>query len=134
MKIASQTLNTYTHTHPWPGSVALSGKTQGVSDEGREDEKRGTLTRSRNTESKTADGRQPRVTKGTEKEGGREAGGSAIKRGKYKEPYEGGKGRSLRARRRVKRRETPVKRRWRASARERERNTDFKEDNDLCLR
>lgn len=33
MKIASQIQN----THPWPGSVALSGKTQGgLSDEGRE--------------------------------------------------------------------------------------------------
>lgn len=70
------------------------------------------------------------------KEGGREEGGSAIKRGNTRSHTRVGRtrDRSPRARRRVKRRETPEEKRWRARAREGEKNTDFKEDNDLCLR
>lgn len=56
-------------------------------------------------------------------------------REEYKKHTGAGRARdpSLRIRRRVKRRETPEERRPRA-AQEGERNTGFKEDNDLCLR
>lgn len=130
--------HTHIHTPLAGGSVALSGKTQGGlwRGEGRT-RKEGRETRSRNTESKTADGRQPGVTKGAERKG-RAGGGSTIKRGEIQGAYEGWEGLGIvpyahaggwKEGKRPGGRETR-----RADAQEREKNADFKEDNDLCLR
>lgn len=98
MKIASQIQNAY----PWPGTVALSGKTQGVSltREGRETRKEGREheAETQRVKRQTADSRGLRREQ-KRKEGGKEGGrgggrgeGSAIKRGGIQGAHEGGKG------------------------------------------
>lgn len=107
------------------------------SSKGREYEKRGMLTETQRGKRQTVDSRGLR--RGRKREGGewfRDKDEGEGEREEYKKHTGAGRARdpSLRIRRRVKRRETPEERRPRAGAQEGEKNTGFKEDNDLCLR
>lgn len=93
------------------------------------------LTETQRGKRQTVDSRGLR--RGRKREGGewfRDKDEGEGEREEYKKYTGAGRARDPSLRRRVKRRETPEERRPRAGAQEGEKNTGFKEDNDLCLR